>query len=715
MAHIDNLIDAVSDPALRSALQKEYRKIARSRQFGLVFDRHKPESLLLPKFTVRRGDKVRVMKEGTKDRTDVDATGVWVVVRAAEGMVKLRSKADPSKVLEVSRDQVVVTREFDDPIYPGLQSIGRIKRGDDDKAFHAVINAENYHALAALLYPYEGKVDAIYIDPPYNTGARDWKYNNDYVDRNDNYRHSKWLSFMERRLRLAKRLLTSDGVLVVTVDENEVHHLGLLLETMFPTARRQMVTICINPSGASGDGLSRVEEYAFFCFFGSSMPQPIDWNLMEDRAAGDAKAGKRGIRWEWLLRGGGAWYRASRPNLCYPIVLDQAGERIVGVGDPWEGDDESTRPRTIDGHPAAWPVRNDGRLGIWRVDGRKLLELTEKGYTWVSDHDPERGTWTLRYLLAGTIAAIERGELVIAGRGQRGQVEVVAPNRNVSVPKTVWKSARHTAGGAGGTQLVSALLGRRGGFTFPKSVYAVQDALEIAVGHKPNALVLDFFAGTGTTLHATCLLNRKDGGQRRTVLVTNNEVNGETASRLRAAGHCPGDEDWEAAGVFRSATMPRCTGAIMGRQADGSPVDGKYLDGRPVSEGFDENVEFFELTYEDPALVSLGRKFSSIAPLLWLKAGAAGERIDRVSPTGWSAPKSGTYGVLFDTNEWSDFVQAVNARHDTGNPLRHAFIVTDSTAEYQQIVAKLDPSLPTTRLYSDYLRTFEVNSSGADG
>ncbi|MGC0385108.1 site-specific DNA-methyltransferase [Streptomyces sp. SAI-129] len=713
MAHIDNLIASIPDQALRTALQTEYRKIARSRRFGLVFDRHKPESVLVPDFPVRRGDKVRVLRPGTQDRTDIDDTGVWHVVKVINGQATIKSKADPSQVLTVPRDQLVVIREFGDSIYPGLRPIGEISRAEG-KSHHAVINAENYHALEALLYPYEGKVDCIYIDPPYNTGATDWKYNNDYVDNNDTYRHSKWLSFMERRLGIAKRLLSRNGVLVITIDENEVHHLGMLLEEMFPTAVRQMVTICINPSGASGEGLSRVEEYAFFCFLGSSRPQPIDWNLMEDRPAGDAKAGRKGIRWEWLLRGGGTWYRASRPNLCYPVLLDETGQRIIGVGEPWDGDDESKRPRSINGHPAAWPVRNDGRLGIWRVDRAKLMALVDKGYAWVSDNDPKRGTWTLRYLLKGTISAIESGDIEVTGRGERGQVEVSVSGKNKAVPKTMWKSARHIAGGSGGTQLVSALLGQRGGFTFPKSVYSVLDCLEIAVGDKPDALILDYFAGTGTTLHATCLLNKKDGGQRTALLVTNNEVNGETATSLRLAGHHPGDEQWKKNGVFYSATMPRCKAAVSGSLPDGSPIAGEYLDGTPIRDGFQENVSFFELTFEDPALISLGRRFEAVAPLLWLKADAKGEQINQVSPYGWSVPEKANYGVLFDSSAWSDFVEAVNKRHDDNKPLSHIFIVTDSIAEYQQIIAKVDPSLGSTRLYADYLRTFRINTPDGD-
>ena len=106
----------------------------------------------------------------------------------------------------------------------------------------------------------------IYIDPPYNTGARDWKYNNDYVDKADAWRHSKWLSMIKRRLLLAKRLLKSDGVLVVTIDEHEVQHLGVLLEELLPEHARQMVTIVINEKGVAQGRLSRAEEYAFFCF-----------------------------------------------------------------------------------------------------------------------------------------------------------------------------------------------------------------------------------------------------------------------------------------------------------------------------------------------------------------------------------------------------------------------------------------------------------------
>ena len=136
-------------------------------------------------------------------------------------------------------DDLVVIAEFRDTIYPGLVSTGTVTRGSD-RPFHTVINAENVHALQVLLYTHEGKVDVIYINPPYNTGALDWKYNNDYVEAGDACRHSKWLAFMERRLRTARPRLNPGGsVLIVATDEREVHRLALLLEQVVEVAEIQ--------------------------------------------------------------------------------------------------------------------------------------------------------------------------------------------------------------------------------------------------------------------------------------------------------------------------------------------------------------------------------------------------------------------------------------------------------------------------------------------
>ena len=129
---------------------------------------------------------------------------------------------------------------------------------------HILIEGDNYHALSVLNYTHQKSIDVIYIDPPYNTGARDWKYNNDFVDNKDAYRHSKWLSMMGKRLSLSKNLLKKDGVLVIAIDDNEVHRLRLLVEEIFPGYETTSVTVVQNPRGNITNNFARTHEYALF-------------------------------------------------------------------------------------------------------------------------------------------------------------------------------------------------------------------------------------------------------------------------------------------------------------------------------------------------------------------------------------------------------------------------------------------------------------------
>jgi adenine-specific DNA-methyltransferase len=264
----------VKEPQLAHDLEGEFAALADRRAFGLNFERHVPEAVELGGRKVRKGDKVRVLPpRGEKSKKTGETLWRVLGINRAAGTASLELLAttmvvDGEARLETTEavlKDLVVVAEFRDPIYPGLTSTGKVVRGGD-KPFHTVISAENYHALETLLFTHRAKVDAIYIDPPYNTGAKDWKYNNDYVEDDDLYRHSKWLAFMERRLRLAKELLNpDDSVLIVTIDEKEVHRLGLLLEQIFPDVPQQLVTIVINPSGTSRDLLSRSRSMQSFC------------------------------------------------------------------------------------------------------------------------------------------------------------------------------------------------------------------------------------------------------------------------------------------------------------------------------------------------------------------------------------------------------------------------------------------------------------------
>ncbi|WP_328805222.1 site-specific DNA-methyltransferase [Pseudoxanthomonas beigongshangi] len=701
MSRISDLIAQAKakEPVLGADLEREFKALSSRLPFGLNFERHSPEAVELPQRPVRKGDKVRILPpRGSTKKGDQRLWQVTSIDRTKKAAELALLSSGGSEKRSAMLDDLVVVAEFRDTIYPGLVSTGKVQRGGD-KSHHTVINGENYHVLKALTYTHRGKVDAIYIDPPYNTGARDWKYNNDYVESDDLYRHSKWLAMMERRILVAKELLNpDDSVLIVAIDENEVHRLGLLLEQLLPEARIQVVTVVINPSGASGDGFSRVEEYLLFARLGESTPERVEDNLLTDMDAKDGRV-KGGLSWESFLRSGVGNTRSARPNLCYPILIDDARQAIVGAGEPLVGPDDS-RATEIDGYPVAWPVRNDGTLGMWRRDRDGLMALVEKGYAFISGRDLERNTWSLKYLLSGTISAIESGKLEVERTGDKGQVQAVEEARKLRVGKTVWNRQSHNAGKHGSDLLRTLLPNRQ--FPFPKSLYAVEDALRFFVKSKPNAIVLDFFSGSGTTAHAVMRLNRQDGGRRQCISVTNNEVGAEEQKSLRARGLRPGDQDWEMLGICDHITKPRIRAAIEGRTPNGDPIKGEYkfTDAFPISEGFEENAEFFTLSYETPVSVSYNMAFTRIAPLLWLRAGAEGKRIDKLPTSGWDV--ADTYGLLVDIDAATQFVKAV--KKNTG--VRLAYIVTDDDRRFQAIASRMPEAVEPVRLYESYLTNF---------
>jgi adenine-specific DNA-methyltransferase len=686
-----------ADKQLGDDLEKEFAALMKRRTFGLVFEQHQPEAVELPGRAVRRGDKVRVLPpRGEVKPGDQRLWRVEQIERVDGGRVAhlLELDAEEPETQSVITDDLVVVAEFNDRIYPGLVETGRVERGGD-KPFHTVINAENYHALEMLTYTHRGKVDAIYIDPPYNTGAKDWKYNNNYVEGDDDYRHSKWLAFMERRLEVARELLKpEDSVLIVTIDEKEYARLALLLEQTFPEARMQMVSAVINPAGTSREGLARVDEYVFFLFLGSAAPSRVSDNLLFEIE----KSQK--LPWLTMIRGGSAWRRASRPNLCYPILVERSTGVIVGVGDPFVGNDEGER-RTSQGElDYAWPVRSDGRLGIWRVNGEKLMALVKDGYAYASKYDPVRETWSVHYLQSGTVDAITNGTLTVRRPDQASPVELVESAGAGHTPKTVWNRPSHNAGRHGSEMLRRLIPGHR--FPFPKSLYAVEDAVRIAVVERPDAVVLDFFSGSGTTAHAVMRLNKQDGGQRQCISVTNNEVSAEEHRGLRRRGLRPGDDDWESQGICDYITKPRVTAAITGKTPEGEPIKGdyKFTDEFPMSEGFEENAAFFTLTYEAPLSVRHNRAFERIAPMLWLRAGSQGRIITDLGEDGWDVAE--TYGVLENLDQAGDFV----ARLSEVESVRTAFIVTDDDSAFQMVCRDLPSAVLPVRLYESYLQNF---------
>lgn len=712
MAKLDDLISQIPDGALRAELADAAREIRRRQRFGLVFEEHVPELSCLPDFPITT--RVTAYR-----RQDVNRENP-LRVEKIDGKAATVRPIPEGDIFSLPIEDLLVLKRFGEPVYPSLRLIESLQCAEG-RPYHSLISGENFHALQLLTFLYRGKVDCMYLDPPYNTGARDWKYNNDYVDANDAWRHSKWLSMMEKRLQRAKQLLKPSGVMIVTIDEHEVHHLGILLDQVMPEYQRQLVTIVTNPKGVTRPqgGLSRVEEYAIFCFPEGSVMEGRGDDLLtpiksRSQEASVSSGGEK-PRWQGLLHSGQEHRREDRESMFYPVLIDEARGAVVGAGEPllpirddsgeiieWPEPDLTER---IDGHTAVWPVRSDGSWGRWYIGAKTLRHLAEKGYVSLGRHDPKRQTWALRYLYRSLQKQIETGELKIVKSDQKRNVVDV---RYTAVPrrrlKTVWHRSRHDAG-AYGADLLGDFLGARK-FPFPKSLYSVRDALAAVVSDNPSALIVDFFAGSGTTLHATSQLNQEDGGRRQCLLITNNEVEEKIARELVAKGSFPGDADFEQNGICEAVTWPRCKAAITGRRIDGEAVPGTYLDGRSYSEGYNENCAFFRLDYLDPDEVELGRQFTAVLPALWLAAGARGPLPSEPPRDGMLLPKDSPFAVLLRESAFRRFSAALEERGD----VTHAWIVTDSSEAFAEMRSLLDEKLSVSMLYRDYLRTFEINT-----
>lgn len=692
------------DPDTAKELRRHIEALQARREFGLNFERHTPESITLMGRPISVGDKVRFVPPRGVRETEPDTT--WLVTRITgpkddrtAALLDPKTKTTQNRALE----DLVYVADFRDPIYPGLRrSDAPVLRGGD-KPFHTVINAENYHALEALLFTYQGKVDCIYVDPPYNTGAKDWKYNNDYVDGQDAYRHSKWLAFMERRLRLAKKLLDPhDSVLIITIDEKEVHRLALLLEQVFPGAAIQMVSVGINPAPPARNGLfGRADEFYFFVLLGNAAIRPTalpgDWITAKGRT-------HRGeIRWDLLRKSGASPTREGHPDTFYAFFVTEDGKRIHSIGEPIGVGTPRHDTRAPQGTFAVWPIRKNGSEGRWRLQPSTARRVLAEGGIRLGTAKGENTP--IYYLSEGEREKIKTGIYSVTGHREDGSAitSVLESTERRIVPGTQWKHPAHDSTQYGSRLLAKFLPDRT--FPFPKSLYAVEDALRFAVANKPDALILDFFSGSGTTTHATMRLNQQLGAQYRSIVITNNEVSATEQAALIKQGLRPGDPGWESLGICDYITKPRIRAAVSGVASNGQPVEGdyKFTDESPMSDGFAENVEFFTLTYENPALIEVDLAFERIAPLLWMRAGSQGRLIEAPCDTFELAD---TYAVLFNVDASKPFLAAI--QEVAG--LRVVYVVTDDETQYQAIAGQLPEGIESVRLYESYLRTFQINT-----
>ena len=690
MSALNDLIAQISDEGLRQRIQQEADKLAKQKKFGLVFEEHLPECTPLYDIPVKKGGKV-ALRDGNVNDT-------YTVLKIENGTAYCVKK-DSNEVKEFAVTDLIAVAEFGDPIYPYLKPLDSVCNAPDSDLWHTLIEADNYHALQLLEYLYAGKVDCIYIDPPYNTGAKDWKYNNDYVDDNDQYRHSKWLSMMEKRLKLAKKLLNpADSVLIVTIDEKEYLHLGCLLEELFPEAKIQMISSVINHAGTGRVGdFGRTNEFIYFLMFGDSVVSA------EEEVAGKGEE----VAWDSLRRHNPANLRPTRPKQFYPIYINKSTGKIEKIGDYITPDVDRFSVEQLPNCETVFPVKDDGTEMMWGVVPEVCRYRAENGFVKVGKYDPSKPQqYSLQFLSSGTIDAIKNGDVIVKGYRKDGSVIAIYNTQKKILPKTQWDKDSHDATRYG-TSLISTIIGKR--FSYPKSLYAVHDSMKYFVSNKPNALIVDFFAGSGTTLHAVNLLNAEDGGHRRCILVTNNEVSEAEKKDFESRGIKQGSDEWESKGIARYVTWPRTVCSIEGHDVNGNLLKGDYISNseQPIhmADGFKANAAFFKLGFLDKPAIALGMQFKEMVPTLWMKAGAHGKCPEITdTPKDMLILPENRMAILINENAFSRFEKEL-----TNQPtIDTVFIITDYESNYRAMVKNLNVK-ETYQLYRDYLDNFRIN------
>jgi adenine-specific DNA-methyltransferase len=639
MAAINDLLRQIPDTTLRSRLEQEFARISKNKKFGLVFEEHIPECTPLYDVAIKRGSTVA--------RKTGHINDVYTVLKLDVDTALCLNKATGDTVT-IPLTELVSVAQFGEPIFPMLQPIASVENAPDSNLWHTLIEADNYHALQLLEYLYPKQVDCIYIDPPYNTGARDWKYNNDYVDSNDNWRHSKWLSMMQKRLRIAKRILADDGVLIVTIDDNEHAHLTMLLNEIFPDRKLFSVPIQHNPRGTQGEKFAVTHETAIFVVsksseifkkshYGGDISNFRKWGNQSERS------------------------QTARATTFYPVIVD-AELNVVKFGDVLP----------LDEHPESANVKIGDFIYVYPIDSNGI----ERKWRYSKKNEDE---------VLPLLRAVENAGTI--------EIQIQRESENT---KTVWTDPLYNAEEYG-TKMINAMLDTS--FSYPKSLYAVHDALWHVVSGKPGALIVDFFAGSGTTLHAVNLLNAEDNGNRRCILVTNNEVSDAESKALQKSGYQPGDPEWEAHGICRAVTWPRTKYSILGKRDDGTVLTGEYFTNQTVTNEIERS--FYQLNFvENPEELPISAK-KQLVSLLRGKDGKTQLPQTLVKKDSkFIVSEKHSASILFDVNAVDEWLDALADQ----DHITDFYIVVKETAVFREIKSRVSDLLGPINVTSQVKR-----------
>ncbi len=367
-------------------------------------------------------------------------------------------KAHPYLVLDTSHfDEQFMTR-----LLSGIENC-------DEEIDGLLIRSENFQAMNLLLARYKKQVACLYIDPPYNTGDSEILYKNEYIS-------ASWLSLIHNRLALATHfLLSDDPVLFIAIDDFEMVDLCELIDTHFPSLRREMIVVNHHPQGGKGKTLASTHEYMLACVARGS-----------DRTL-RGRVSKGNVEERPFKRSGtaGSNFRRARPNSFYAILIDPNTRAVVGAEPPRAPDSAYPTGPTTEGYLRVYPLGSQGEERVWR-------RSYESGLVLIS---------------AKKLMCTENGTIY----------QLIEAQERTPALFSNWVDPRYNAG-TFGANLLGDIIGQHNPFSYPKSIYTVEDAL-FAAGLEEGAVCMDFFAGSGTTGHATINLNRSDGDSRRYILV----------------------------------------------------------------------------------------------------------------------------------------------------------------------------------------------------
>lgn len=394
---------------------------------------------------------------------------------------------------------------------------------DNGGQMNFLIEGDNLASLKLLEKTHKGKIDLIYIDPPYNTGNQDFIYDDTYLSATDGYQHSKWISFITERLKIAKKFLAQNGVIAISIGYQEVHNLMLMCQEMF--YEKNVTCVTVQTSGGKPNGGFNIT-YEFIVFI---TPNDFSPNASES-AMNEYASPYHGMNLA-------TFDQVQRPGQAYPIFVDKDGV-FLGCGKSlaervkageYNGElqdfiyDYSEAP---EGAYAIWPVTRKGVPCVWRLIPSRLAKDWEKGYIKIVPQNPgkTKNLFTVQYLSDGVIKKIKSGELETHRLSEDSRIPTVNVDNYRTAGTTIqsiWtEKAFYTTNGG---NEIADILGSKKAFSYPKPLALVSEVVQRI--SKENSTILDFFAGSGTTGHAVMKLNDEDGGNRRFILCTNNENN----------------------------------------------------------------------------------------------------------------------------------------------------------------------------------------------